>query len=242
MFEYNNFSIVSSVTSYTGNSNNVYANISAPASWNITNRTQYLGTINQNQVVNVTWQVNATTYGSFNVSVFVNGTNSTLSSNDTYNTTNFTVYRLFAQVCPDYALNGTNITERVCAINATLGQQLDNVTSEAGINPGQNLSAYWLCDAGDYRLGEITSYMESNMTSSKARFYVYNGTGWQDILHSLDINSTVTSIRVPFLRSQLYANETGYCNVRIQNIGNDTLFVDYLALKDYYFQRKGRRL
>jgi hypothetical protein len=67
------------------------------------------------------------------------------------------------------------------------------------------------------------------------RFYVYNGTDWLDILHNYKIN--LTSQRtdfIPILQNQLNVNETGYCTIKISNIGSNDINITSLTLEGYY--------
>ncbi|UCC91586.1 MAG: hypothetical protein JSV39_04745 [Candidatus Aenigmatarchaeota archaeon] len=87
------------------------------------------------------------------------------------------------------------------------------------------------CPAGEYRTGNLTI----NWTGSEtfARVYVYNSTGWIDVLHSHYVNSP-GEIFVPILNQQTRANETGYCSLKVKNVGTNNLTFVNASFEGYF--------
>ena len=158
------------------------------------------------------------------------------NTNDTLESGVFTIYKLDDESCPYFASNGSDVTTRVCDINVTLGENLANLNAEAEVETGSSLTADWDCFAGDYRIATLTTYLESldAENATNIRVSVYSGDKYLDILHNYSIGPNATRLDIAILRDQLLVNESGYCKIKIDNIGEINLLVDYLSLKSYY--------
>jgi len=155
----------------------------------------------------------ATSVGIFNVSIYANSSDDT---NDTLASGLFSVYNEFGVRCPEVASNSTDdVQDQVCYVNTTVGGNYDNSSKEALIQPNQEMTAAWSCNASDYKIAILTAYWEANGTEAKARVYAYNGS-WVDILHSQSINNTIKTREIAILRNQMVANESQYCRIKIE--------------------------
>jgi len=166
-------------------------------------KTQYIGTINENVLKRVSWIVNATTEGSFSVTV---NANSSGQGTDSESSAAFTTYKQFAQA----SLAG----------------------SATELNPNQEIVQGVSCYVGDYRIASIRALWNTSEKTA-VRVYVYNSTGWKEILHSHNVSGTET-YSVPVLRGQIAANESGECAVKIVNIGTGRINITSASLEAYY--------
>jgi hypothetical protein len=209
---YRNFTINATITALSGNIDEANTTIFVPAGWQVDNPTQDLGTIAQNELRRVWWRVNATTNGTTSVTIIANGTYGT-QTNDTKISSQFTVYDLKAVASP-----------------------VENLPSK--LSAGTNQTFSWSCNAGNYYLSNLT-ISSTNLTTQPSnislRAYVYNGTNWIDFLHSYSINLTGSRTDfIPILKNQLAANESGYCLVKLANIGNNDINITGIILQSYY--------
>src|SRR3989344_2342914 len=204
-FQYRNFTINATVASIGGTADDVYATLmNIPSGWTVDSNTKELGSIASGSVQAVSWKINATTYGEYNLTVFANSSN---AGNMNISSNNFTVYK------------ERNIT------------QLSGVTSYAA--QGESVIRGALCEIGDYRALNLNATWNA---STNVRVYVYNGTGWMDILHSLPVDTSgeFASAEIPVLKNQLYANGSGSCAVKIKNVGIGYLNVSNLSLFGHF--------
>ncbi|MFC2143673.1 hypothetical protein ACFLQN_04720, partial [Candidatus Aenigmatarchaeota archaeon] len=130
-FQYKNFTINATVTSLVDDSNDVYANLTAPDDWIIDNRLQSLGTVTANSIKSVIWYVNATSSGNFSVTVDLNGTSNEIASYDEVNSSKPFVYEMFNITCPEVAYNDTDVTTQVCTVDSSIGSDYDTLADEA---------------------------------------------------------------------------------------------------------------
>ncbi|MBI4010585.1 MAG: hypothetical protein HY361_05415, partial [Candidatus Aenigmarchaeota archaeon] len=232
IFQYKPFVVNTSITSLVGTSSNANITLHTNLTWIIDNKSQAIGSVALNQIKTVNWAVNATTYNENNVTISANSSD---SNNATSTSGQFTLYKSFEEKCPEIATNGSNVLSHVCSINTTIGQNLTNASVEAVIPAGGNLIADWVCDAGDYRIASLNVYWEprSSLNTTNAKISVYNGLGFLDIMHNKTILGNVSMVEIPLVRSQMFANESGYCKLKIDNVGGTDLFIDYVSLKSY---------
>jgi hypothetical protein len=244
-FQYKLFGINATIRVKDRNATNTNASLFTP-NWVVSpSVTQYLDTIEadvgETTYQDVSWGVNATDLTPYQIPYTLNVTaNTSAPTEQGYyehtNRTNVTVYKLLPDSCPAEALlDGSDVKAEVCTINVTLGESLDNSSVEAEIS-SKSLIASWSCPAGNYRTGKLTVYWEAYglTTGTKARIQVYNGTDWIDILHSFFVGANATKDEIPILEQQIAANESGYCLVKIENVGDENLMIDYLSFEAYY--------
>ncbi|MBS3166486.1 hypothetical protein J4444_05165, partial [Candidatus Woesearchaeota archaeon] len=90
-FQYRNFTINATVASIGGTADDVYATLmNIPSGWTVDTETKSLGSISTGSVMAVSWVVNATSYGEYNVTVFASSSN---AGNKNISSNNFTVYK-----------------------------------------------------------------------------------------------------------------------------------------------------
>ncbi|MCH8003655.1 MAG: hypothetical protein IH934_03400 [Nanoarchaeota archaeon] len=207
-FQFKLFVINTSIKAKSGNANNVNVTLQAPDEWGIQNRTQFLGSITQDAIAPVSWTINATTLGRFNITVIANSSN---AANDTKDSSFFIVYKEFPSL---------SIFEPALPIL---------------VNASKNVTAYWSCDVGEYRVATLNISLNTTGPTT-IRVLTYDGTKFVDVLHSfaVDTNSSIDSKLVPILENQLNANETGFCAIQIKNIGFNHINITDLFLESYY--------
>ena len=72
-FQYTPFYINSTITAWIASAKNVTVTITTPSGWIVENETQtYFNSVSNGSYTPVTWKINATTFGEFNVTVFAN--------------------------------------------------------------------------------------------------------------------------------------------------------------------------
>ncbi|MCW1307597.1 MAG: hypothetical protein OH337_00005, partial [Candidatus Parvarchaeota archaeon] len=209
-FQYRNFTINATLTSWVGNAQDVNATIILPEGWYVDEVTKSLGIIAVGEYKPVWWHITPTTYGEINVTIVVNSSN---AGSDVASSDNFTVYKL-KQPSPPL-------------------EQLPFI-----INENEEKVLNWECEAGDYRIANLTLTI-GNVTASPyeivLRVWSYNGTNWLDILHSLKINLTgEQNLSILMLQNQLNADENGRCKVRIANVGDNGFNLSWAELQAYY--------
>ncbi|MEM4958531.1 MAG: hypothetical protein QXX12_01505, partial [Nanopusillaceae archaeon] len=74
-FQYKNFTIVTYVTSWVGDSEDVYINITLPDGWYTDEQTKYLGKIYANEFKKIYWNVYASTFGEGKAIFYINSSN-----------------------------------------------------------------------------------------------------------------------------------------------------------------------
>ena len=181
------------------------------AGWTIDDQIQSLGTITVDTTKTLWWNVYPTTTGYFNATVFAN---SSTAANDTVISSRFISYK--------------NRTESITP----------QETLPILLNASDSLTFSWDCDTGEYRAADL-NLNYTNVTSEPKtvilRVTSYNGTSWNDILHSYTINLTSdNTYKIPVLKRQLDTNETGYCVFNITNIGLNAINITSLDLQAYY--------
>ncbi|MCG2724293.1 hypothetical protein L6303_06120, partial [archaeon] len=205
-FIYRNFTINATVTT-TGpagsKAQDVNATITLPAGWAVDGTTRQLENITAGTTKTVWWNINATSYGEKNITVFANSSN---AGSDTLISNNFTVYKW----------------------NSTRPPQ---ETLPAIVSANEASTFSWLCEAGSYRIANLT--INWNSTNAVAETRAYNGTSFNSIsAHSRISSQETTSLKM--LANQLAANETGYCVIQIKNYGPDALNLTSITLESYY--------
>ena len=102
------------------------------------------------------------------------------------------------------------------------------------IGTGNETVFGWQCDAGNYRIALFNATWNSS-SGTNVRAHVYDGSSWIELLHSQYVNNSLPVSKVlPALSSQLFPNGTGYCNLKIKNIGASRLDISSLSLLAYY--------
>jgi hypothetical protein len=213
VFIYRNFTVNASITTIGpagSQANDVNVSIILPEGWQVDEATKQLGTIPVGTVQKVWWNVNATSYGEANVTVNATSSN---AGNHSLISDKFVVYKLKPSSLPQESLPFV-------------------------LEAGKEKVFSWQCEAGNYRIANLT-ISSTNLTALPQevllRVYVYNGTDWLDILHSYKINLTSSRTDfIPILQKQLSANETGYCTIKISNIGSNDINIAGLTLEGYY--------
>ncbi len=215
-FENMNFTINATLTSSSGNSENVNATLIVPDEWDVyPNRSQFFGTINDGTSVFVSWIVTPTTYGSFNATIYANTTN---AGDKTESSEYFTVHKE--------------------SLKGTAGSPGFPVT----ISAGKSEIIKWDCDIGNYRVAELNIETNTSGNLVPIRVETYDGLNFVDILHSYYISSSgAGDFRVPVLTSQLNADENSSCTIRISNRGTESINVSDVALNAYYDEVVGVR-
>jgi hypothetical protein len=213
VFIYRNFTINATITTIGPQgtqAENVNVSIILPEGWQVDEAVKQVGTIPVGTVQKVWWNINATSYGEANVTV-----NATSSNAGMYTliSDKFVVYKLKPSSLPQESLPFV-------------------------LQAGKEKIFSWQCEAGNYRIANLT-ISSVNLTTLPQevllRVYVYNGTDWLDILHNYKINLTSQRIDfVPILQNQLLTNETGYCTIKISNIGSNDINITGLTLEGYY--------
>ncbi|MBN2331146.1 MAG: hypothetical protein JXC85_05005, partial [Candidatus Aenigmarchaeota archaeon] len=203
-FQHMNFTINATLSSLVAQSSGVYVTLNVSDEWQTDGKTKYLGNIDLGGTKYVQWEVNATTPGTFNIPIFANNS---VGNNDT----DYIVLTNYKHAAPGL---------------------LEAVPST--IQGGGEKTFSFGCDAGIYRVANLT--VDWNGNETYARVFSYNGTAWLDILHSRWLNTSGTGENrfIPILAEQISANESGYCTVRIRNIGSSNISVNALSLEPYY--------
>ncbi|MCK5233849.1 MAG: hypothetical protein KAJ91_03455, partial [Candidatus Aenigmarchaeota archaeon] len=91
-FQYNNITIKVDIKSYVADSTDVYAELIAPAAWDVDGRIRHIGTITEIDTKTVYWLVNTTTYGVSNITIKVNNSEGT----EDIESIDVTVYEYFS--------------------------------------------------------------------------------------------------------------------------------------------------
>ncbi|MEM5766435.1 MAG: Hint domain-containing protein, partial [Candidatus Aenigmatarchaeota archaeon] len=128
VFIYRNFTINATVATWVDTANDVNVTITVPSGWQVDEPTRNLGSISVGEYKKVWWQVNATSYGEANVTVFANSSN---AGNDTLISNKFIVYKV-----------------------KTADSPLESLPLE--LLPGENRTFSWNCEAGSYRIANLT--------------------------------------------------------------------------------------
>jgi hypothetical protein len=215
-FQYRNFTVNATITSWKDSAYNVTAFMNATqdtwVNWIIGNSTRFLGTIGMNSYTAFFWTVNATTSGTnFKMSLFANSTN---AKNDTKNSSAFIVYNDYNE---KHSISPTPI--------------ILQTTNETILS--------WKCNVSDYRIGTLNLTLNtSSPTTTIIRVSTYDGTIWRDVMHNQIINTTglFGSIYVPILKSEIFPNGTGYCNIKVKNIGTENISIINATLRMYHLQ------
>ncbi|GIU68388.1 MAG: hypothetical protein KatS3mg001_238 [Candidatus Pacearchaeota archaeon] len=209
-FQNINFTINSTIAAFISTANDVNVTLNVPSGWIVgPSATQSLGSVVPGTPKTVSWTVNATSYGRFNVSVFANSSD---AGNDTLDSSNFQVYK--------EELKGTALSPTLPSI----------------VQAGGNITASWQCSVGDYRVATLNINANTSSSPTTIRVLTYNGTDFVDVLHSksVDTNNTIKTIKVPLLSKQIDSNETGFCNVKIFNLGSNSINITDISLEAYY--------
>ncbi|MEM5878331.1 MAG: hypothetical protein QXF12_05625, partial [Candidatus Aenigmatarchaeota archaeon] len=142
-----------------------------------------------------------------------------------YDEQNFTFY-----VNSTNANNETIYSEKLVSYKPSMPSIVETLPTI--IQPLQSKTFSWPCEVGDYRIANLTALW--NGTETKAKLYVYNGTSWIEIAERY-LNSTSTEF-IPILQNQLNSNETGYCVIKIENIGDNYININQFQFSSYYNQ------
>jgi hypothetical protein len=209
-FQNVNFTVNATIAAFVSNANNVNATLNFPSGWIVgPSVTQLLGTVEPGTPETVSWEVNATSYGEFNVSVFADSSD---AGNDTTISSLFDVHK------------------------ESLEGSADSPTFPQVITPGSEETIQWSCSIGDYRIATLNIGANTSNNEIPIRVETYNGTEFIDVMHSKYINTsqTIETISVPVLENQINANEEGLCTIKISNSGSSNITIDDVTLDAYY--------
>ncbi|MFH1409530.1 MAG: hypothetical protein ABIH34_06475, partial [Nanoarchaeota archaeon] len=235
IFENRSWTLYTEIYSLIVASTGVAESIALPPEWNTTqNLTIGIGAIGDRTTKNATWDIYATSAMNFNYTINLSAISD--EANSDTESVKVSVFQHLPSACPSLALNAShgNVSYNVCTINVTLDAEYDNSTYAAMIEKDNVFIASFECPAGRYRLGNLTVYWEGSDAVSIAKVETWNSKEWVDILHSERLLSTATRKDIPIMEHQIAPNGTGYCNVRITNVGEKDLSIDYIALEAYY--------
>jgi len=210
VFQYQNFTINSTIRAWVGDSSNVNVTIDIPTGWEVIDQTQSLGTITAGTTKTLQWNVYPTNADFQNATVFANSSN---AGNDTKISSKFVSYK-----------------ERTGSITPH-----ETLPVILGVEGEQIFS--WDCEAGDYRATKL--YIGFNQNNSIIHVYSYNNgdcTAKQNniVLGHTNV-STMTNLSVYVIGNRIIPNETGYCRVKLANHGPDTLNITSLNLSVIYY-------
>ncbi|MDI6737663.1 MAG: hypothetical protein QME12_04045, partial [Nanoarchaeota archaeon] len=205
-FQNRTFAVNSTVTAWISAAKNVTVEINASDSWEVSNKSQWYSSIGISSYTPVTWRINATSYGNYILNVTANSSN---AGSDSLLSSSFTVRK----VRPESSALGT---------------------FPVSIGAGNETVFGWQCDAGNYRIALFNATWNSS-SGTEARVHAYGGSSWIELLHSQYVNNSLPVSKVmPALSSQMFPNGTGYCNLKIKNIGSSRLDINSLSLLAYY--------
>jgi len=177
-FQFRLFVVNTSIRALTETANDVNVTLKAPDIWVIRNRSQFIGSVDVGSPVAVSWTINATTFGRFNVTVEANSSN---AANSSLVSSHFIVYKEIPK-----------INSRTPTLSFIL-------------NASQNLTTSWTCAPGQYRIATINISIDqlsslstirpiSNETSTGAFGYILNLENASDgSLNDTLSNATITS-------------------------------------------------
>ncbi|MCG2719178.1 MAG: hypothetical protein L6266_00360, partial [Nanoarchaeota archaeon] len=246
IFQNNTFKINATLQAIVNVSSNTLATINVPNDWIVEpSRVINIGNLTAGSTRDASWNVTPTTFGTFSA----NDINVTFNNTELLNVTStfsLFVYKLKTlsniSKAELYDISGNlgcldnicNVTNHLSIPNVTLGYSLDdnNVEAELTTNADEYILAYWICEAGDYYYSNISIYLESNTSHSNVKVSAYNGTKYNPIYQNA-INDTAEKIDVKVLREQMVPEE-GYCKVKVENLGELNLLIDYMTLTAYY--------
>jgi len=208
-FQYQQFVVNATVNAFISDAEDVNATLIVPSEWSVVNQTAEMGTVTTGEFQPVSWIVNATTFGRFNISIDVNSSN---AGNTSKNTEFFIGYKQFPPDIPNtpifpVLLNGT-----------------------------ENVTLNWACDAGVYRVATLnTTVNTSDNPGTTLRVLTYDGTQFVDVLHSYDVatDNELETYSFSILEGQLNVNETGFCAIEIRNIGDHQVNITNAYLEAY---------
>ncbi|MFH7880930.1 MAG: hypothetical protein QXI09_02895, partial [Candidatus Aenigmatarchaeota archaeon] len=130
-FQYKNFTIVTYVTSWVGDANDAYINISIPNGWFVDKNVIYLGEVKTGEFKRVSWNIYPTSSGVYKISFYANSSNA--GSKETFSR-EFIVYNFL--------------------------QTEDNSLPKI-LQPEEALILKFDCEAGDYRVANLTLNISS---------------------------------------------------------------------------------
>ncbi|MBX0311871.1 MAG: DUF11 domain-containing protein, partial [Sulfurihydrogenibium sp.] len=207
-FQYRNFTIGVTVGTLGPSgtvANDVYVNLTLPTGWQADSTTKYVGNVSVGELKTIWFNIYPTTYSSNQIKIFVNSSN---AENDSL-TINVFTYKFMSE---------------------TSSQE----TLPYLLNSNEAKEFNFVCEAGSYRIANLSiSTYSSSLQDEKIRIEVYNGTDWIDVSHSLYFTSP-SSLFIPILEKQIQPSETGYCKIRITNIGSNPVNISSLKLSAYY--------
>jgi len=209
-FQNQTFTVNSTITAFgstTGTDVNVILNTTTAIGWQIATQTQNIGSVGIGAYPTASWQVNATTFGDFKLNVYANSSN---IGNGTANTSDFTVRKLFPLT------------------------YVSNIPTT--IETGNESLFSWACDPSENGYRVATFNLTLNTSGTKIRVSTYSGIDWVDVLHSENYNTSgvLQSDLISVLQSQINPNETGYCSIKVKNLGNLDVIIANATLKAFY--------
>jgi hypothetical protein len=223
VFQFNKFGINATLRIKDRNATNTNITLHA-LDWLVEpSSNQYLGKITvglgETKFVPVHWDVNLTT-----LSPYLDYYQLNITANTTDEIPPINYY--------EHA-NATNVTAYVLTQPDLAEPSLPLV-----LNSDEETVASWPCESGSYRIANLSLSMANLTVEPKIialRLLSYNGSSWLDVLHSYRINLTdLTSVWFSLLNEQIASNESGYCRVKLINVGENSFNLTELKLVAYY--------
>ena len=203
VFQNKNFSVNASVTAWIANASNVNVTLNTSAG-TVYNQTQFLGNVSVGEYKSTTWQVNPTSYGRLNVSVYANSTN---AGNDTAWSNYFEVYK----EKPETSFTGAIL-----------------------LNANEEAIRDIACSAGNYRVAKLNLTLNTTETKIRVYVYNQTDWLDILHSMPINTNGSFITTSVPVLQNQIYTNETERCRIKIKNVGTGSINISSLSLGAYY--------
>ncbi|MEX0932739.1 MAG: hypothetical protein WDZ77_01420, partial [Candidatus Pacearchaeota archaeon] len=161
-FENVNFTVNATIAAFVSNANNVNATLTTPSGWIVgPSTTQLLGTVEPGTPKKVSWQVNATTQGTFSVEVFADSSD---AGNDTRNSSSFDVHK-------ESFFGEYRVWEDLSASDAGDWVGTSDVIGGVDVNPNNDL-VYTGIDSGKFGVYNRTSNEWEDLSASDAGDWV----------------------------------------------------------------------
>ncbi|MCW1309358.1 MAG: hypothetical protein QXP04_01560, partial [Candidatus Nanoarchaeia archaeon] len=235
VFQYNNFTINATISSLVSTSNDVYVTLNAPSEWQVDNRTKYIGSIGVGELKKVKWTINATTYGNFSISIYVNNS----LGNDDTEYVNPIVWGYKYLGCPNarLTLKGIDVTSKVCSLDGVIGNDFDNESAEAKVDPGESILLEWDCGAIEPRVADIKIFWEALNGTANAVIIGYGKKEWFTVASTQIVTENITMKPLGPLGPDVGLFNNGSCGLQLRNYGPEPLMIDYVNASIYMIER-----
>ncbi|RLJ00997.1 MAG: hypothetical protein DRP11_05175, partial [Candidatus Aenigmatarchaeota archaeon] len=247
-FQFNPFAVNATLRIKDRNATNTNITLHAPLNWNILPSSNlYLDKIivglGETVYTPVQWGVNATTLtskeGIYYLNVSANTTDEIPPINyyEDEKKFNLTTYERFEIGCPSKALiNSNDYSQKVCNFDGNAGEDLDNITLEAEVLPGDFIVLIWNCGIGDIRVSEEKIYWEGLNGSTTARLEIYSPKEWRNIYEEWEVGENISEAKFQQLSDIISLTSDGKCMMKIFNTGDVSLLIDYANGTLYYIK------